>query len=545
MTSSSPKSNEPAKAEPKPSNPHAPLTKADVRKIFYGLMLGMFLSALNQTIVATALPTIGRDFGDFENLSWVIIAYLLSSTVVSPLYGKLSDIHGRRAMMLLAIGLFLAGSVVSAAAPDMALLIAGRTLQGIGGGGIVPLTQTTIADMITPRERGRYQAYMGTSWIVAGVAGPALGGVIAEYLHWSVIFWLNVPFGLIAALLTYHAMKRLPRHERPHQLDIVGAALMIAAATLLLIALTSGGTRVPWISSTIFVLVLASLALSLAFVWWLRLAPEPFLPLTVLRNPVMRAGTAATSWMLGAVLGLTVYMPLYFQVVHKLSATEAGLALIPIVVMTTPGSMVSGRSMMHLRRYKISAIVGAIIAIANREPHRALCPTCHAALRRDHRAHADRLRRWHRLSGRNRLDSECRAGAPSRNRDRCHEFLPCAREYARGRDHGRDPARRPWRRARARHRRGAFGRDRRRRRYRHGGRIPVRIRRRRYFLDCGACRSAAHGGASAAGTRDQCAAGRARGAARASGVESLSCVLRATWNEANDIARYLVRTVSS
>src|SRR6516225_3761397 len=318
MTSSSPKSHKPAKAEPKPSNPHAPLTKADVRKIFYGLMLGMFLSALNQTIVATALPTIGRDFGDFENLSWVIIAYLLSSTVVSPLYGKLSDIHGRRAMMLLAIGLFLAGSVVSAAAPDMALLIAGRTLQGIGGGGIVPLTQTTIADMITPRERGRYQAYMGTSWIVAGVAGPA----------------------------------------------IVGAALMIAAATLLLIALTSGGTRVPWISSTIFVLVLASLALSLTFVWWLRLAPEPFLPLTVLRNPVMRAGTAATSWMLGAVLGLTVYMPLYFQVVHKLSATEAGLALIPIVVMTTPGSMLSGRSMMHLRRYKISAIVGATIAIA-------------------------------------------------------------------------------------------------------------------------------------------------------------------------------------
>jgi EmrB/QacA subfamily drug resistance transporter len=364
MTSSSQRSNKPFKVEPKPSKPHAPLSKGDVRSIFYGLMLGMFLSALNQTIVATALPTIGRDFGDFEHLSWVIIAYLLSSTVVSPLYGKLSDIHGRRAMMLVAIGMFLVGSVVSAAAPDMAILIAGRTLQGIGGGGIVPLTQTTIADMITPRERGRYQAYMGTSWIVAGVAGPALGGAIAEYLHWSIIFWLNVPFGLIAGLLTYHAMKRLPRHERPHQLDIVGAALMIAAATLLLIALTSGGTRVPWISSTIFVLVVASLVLSLAFVWWLRLAPEPFLPLTVLRNPVMRAGTAATSWMLGAVLGLTVYMPLYFQVVHKLSATEAGLALIPIVVMTTPGSMLSGRSMMHLRRYKISAIVGATIAIA-------------------------------------------------------------------------------------------------------------------------------------------------------------------------------------
>src|SRR5262245_37285898 len=342
-----------------------PLSSAEVRNIFYGLMLGMFLSALNQTIVATALPTIGRDFGDFENLSWVIIAYLLSSTVVSPLYGKLSDIHGRRAMMLVAIGLFVAGSAISAAAPNIAVLIAGRTLQGIGGGGIVPLTQTTIADMITPRERGRYQAYIGTSWIIAGVAGPALGGIIAEHLQWSVIFWLNVPFGLAAALLSNRAMKRLPRYERPHQLDIIGAALMIAAATLLLIALTSGGVRAPWLSPSILGLIAGSLALTAVFIWWLKRAPEPFLPLTVLRNPVMRDGTAATSCMMGAVLGLTVYMPLYFQIVHRLSATEAGIALIPIVLMTTPGSITSGRSMMHLRRYKVSAIVGALIAIAS------------------------------------------------------------------------------------------------------------------------------------------------------------------------------------
>jgi EmrB/QacA subfamily drug resistance transporter len=344
---------------------NAPLSKQDLRRIFYGLMLAMFLSALNQTIAATALPTIGRQLGDFENLSWVIIAYLLSSTVVSPLYGKLSDIHGRRTMMLVAIGLFVAGSAVSAVATDMAVLIAGRTLQGIGGGGIVPLTQTTIADMIAPRERGRYQAYMGTSWIVAGVAGPALGGIIAEHLHWSLIFWLNVPLGLAAALLTSHAMKRLPRLERSHQVDIVGAALMMVAATLLLLALTSGGIRVPWLSPTMLALVAAAVAFTLLFAWWLTRTPQPFLPIAVLRNPVMRDGTAATSWTMAAVLGLTVYMPLYFQVVHKLSATDAGLALIPIVVMTTPGSMTSGRAMMHLRHYKISAIAGAIVAIAS------------------------------------------------------------------------------------------------------------------------------------------------------------------------------------
>src|SRR5207253_727079 len=238
MTPSRRNSNQIFKPEPMLATPNPRLSKADVRNIFYGLMLGMFLSALNQTIVATALPTIGREFGDFENLSWIIIAYLLSSTVVSPLYGKLSDIHGRRGMMLLAIGLFIAGSALCAAAPNMAILIAGRTLQGVGGGGIVPLTQTTIADMVTPRERGHYQAYIGTSWIVAGLTGPALGGAIAEHLHWSVIFWLNVPFGILAALLAHHAMKRLPRRAWPHQLDIVGAALMIAVATSLLLALT-------------------------------------------------------------------------------------------------------------------------------------------------------------------------------------------------------------------------------------------------------------------------------------------------------------------
>src|SRR5215467_7550288 len=268
MTSSSPKSHKPAKAEPKPSNPHAPLTKADVRNIFYGLMLGMFLSALNQTIVATALPTIGRDFGDFENLSWVIIAYLLSSTVVAPLYGKLSDIHGRRVMMLVALCLFAGGSAAAAVAPNMGVLIAARTLQGLGGGGIVPMVQTTIADMVTPRERGNYQAYMGIAWIVAGVVGPALGGVIADRRHWPAIFWLNVPLGIATAALVNRSMKRLPRHDRRHQLDPVGAALMIAASVALLLAVTSGGTRVPWTSPAMFALISAAIAMSVIFAWW-------------------------------------------------------------------------------------------------------------------------------------------------------------------------------------------------------------------------------------------------------------------------------------
>jgi EmrB/QacA subfamily drug resistance transporter len=342
----------------------APLTKAEIRRVFYGLMLGGFLSAVNQTIVATALPTIGRDLGDLGNLTWVIIAYLLSSTVVAPLYGKLSDIHGRRAMMLTALGLFIAGSAAAALAPNMAMLIAARALQGVGGGGITPLVQTTVADMVTPRERGHYQAYMGGAWVVAGVLGPALGGVIADQLHWSVIFWLNVPLGLLAALLTSASMKRLPRHERPHKLDMLGAGLMTAAAAALLLALTSGGTRFPWLSPTIFGLIGVSVTLALLLAWWLRRAPEPFLPLTVLANPVMRLGTLATSCALGVMTGFMIYLPLYYQVIHKLSATDSGLALIPVVIFTTPGSMMSGRAMMYLRHYKISALVGLGLTIA-------------------------------------------------------------------------------------------------------------------------------------------------------------------------------------
>jgi EmrB/QacA subfamily drug resistance transporter len=336
----------------------APLTRKEIHRIFYGLMLGGFLSAVNQTIVASALPTIGRDLGDLHNLSWVIIAYLLSSTVVAPLYGKLSDIHGRRAMILAAVGLFVAGSALSAVAPDMTLLIIGRTLQGIGGGGIVPMVQTTVADMVAPRERGLFQAYMGTAWIVAGVVGPVLGGIIADRLHWSVIFWLNVPLGVLTALLVWHSMARLPRHQRTHKLDFIGATLMIAASVAFLLALTSGGTRVPWISPTIFGLIGISMLLTLVFAWWLNQIGEPFLPLHVLANPVMRQGTIATSCGLSVMTGFMIYMPLYYQLVHALTPTQAGAALIPIIVFTTPGSMLSGRAMMYLTHYKVSPYIG-------------------------------------------------------------------------------------------------------------------------------------------------------------------------------------------
>jgi EmrB/QacA subfamily drug resistance transporter len=338
------------------------LGRREVIAIIGGLALSMFLGALNQTIVATALPTIGRAFDDFENLSWVVIAYLLTSTVVAPLYGKLSDIYGRRGMMLVALGIFMAGSAASAAAPSMLMLIFGRGLQGIGGGGIVPLTQSIIADAVPPRERGYYQAYTGSVWIVAGAAGPVLGGVIAEHLHWSVIFWLNVPLALAAAMLSNRQLKLVPVHERAHKIDLTGAALMMAAAIALLLALTWGGTRYPWLSQQIVILIVAAAALTAIFLWWVLRAPEPFLPVAVLNNPVMRAGCLTTACTQGVSIGLTIFVPLYYELVHGLSASDSGLALIPIVMMTTPGSYLSGRAMLYMDHYKWAPIVMLSIA---------------------------------------------------------------------------------------------------------------------------------------------------------------------------------------
>ena len=338
------------------------LGRREVVAIIGGLSLAMFLSALNQTIVATALPTIGRSFDDFENLSWVIIAYLLTSTVVAPLYGKLSDIYGRRGMMLVALGIFMAGSAASAAAPNMLMLILGRGLQGIGGGGIVPLTQSIIADAVPPRERGYYQAYTGSVWIVAGAAGPVLGGFIAEHWHWSVIFWLNVPLGIVAAMLSNWQLKRVPVHERAHKIDLVGAALMMSSAVALLLALTWGGTRYPWLSQPILFLLIIAAALTAIFIWWVLRAPEPFLPIAILKNPIMRAGCVTTACSQGVSIGLTIFAPLYYELVHGLSASNSGLALIPVVMMTTPGSYLSGRAMLYLDHYKWAPILMLSIA---------------------------------------------------------------------------------------------------------------------------------------------------------------------------------------
>jgi EmrB/QacA subfamily drug resistance transporter len=349
---------------PAPTSAHAPLAHAEIRTIVLGILLAMFLGALDQTIIATALPTIGHELADVENLPWVVTAYLLTATAATPLYGKLSDIHGRRAMLLVAIAIFVAASVLCAIAPNMGVLIVGRALQGLGGGGLLSLAQVIVGDVVLPLERGRYQGYISIVFAVASIGGPVIGGFFAQHLHWSLIFWINLPIGLLAFLMTNSVLKRLPRHERPHRLDVAGAAVMVAATVLLLLALTWGGTRFPWASLQIVVLLAGSALLWGLFAVRLLTAREPFLPLTLLTNPVVGFGTASVACVFGTMIGLSIFVPIYFQMVLGLSASASGLALIPLMGGTVIGSTASGQAMSRLTHYKRAPFAGLAGALA-------------------------------------------------------------------------------------------------------------------------------------------------------------------------------------
>ncbi|CAH1660050.1 MFS transporter [Hyphomicrobiales bacterium] len=342
----------------------APLAPADIRSILIGVMLAMFLAALDQTIVATALPTIGRDLNDVTHLSWIVTTYLLASTAVTPLYGKLADIHGRRVTLLAGIIVFLIGSIACALAPSLWLLVAARFTQGLGGGGLVALGQTIVGDMVPPKERGRYQVYFATVFLSSSLLGPVLGGVMAERLHWSVIFWINLPLGLVAYWMTNGALKRLPRHERPHRLDVLGAVLMTLATVSLLLALSWGGTAYPWRSLPILTLFGASLSLWALFAWRLRAASEPLIPLDLLGNQVVRLGTFAGGFGMGTFIGLTIYLPLYFETVMGMSATQSGLGLLPLTCGAVVGATSSGRAMSQLTHYKRVPLAGLFVALA-------------------------------------------------------------------------------------------------------------------------------------------------------------------------------------
>jgi EmrB/QacA subfamily drug resistance transporter len=343
--------------------PPGRLSDSQIRSIVIGLMTAMLLAALDQTIVATAMPTIGRALGDAENLPWIVTAYLLASTAVTPLYGKFSDIHGRRITLLVAIVSFIVGSVACALAPTMVTLALARGLQGIGGGGLISLAQTIIGDIMSPKERARYQVYIASVFVLASVAGPLLGGFLSQHFHWSLIFWINLPIGILALLMTNTQLKQLPRHERPHKLDFVGAFTLVAATVALLLALSWGGVRYSWAAPQVLGLLVISLLLWALFFMRLRTAAEPLIPIAILADRVVYSATLAACFAMGTLIGLTIYVPFFLEGVLGYTASQSGLALVPLMVGTVTGATISGRSMTYFRHYKRLPLVMMAISI--------------------------------------------------------------------------------------------------------------------------------------------------------------------------------------
>lgn len=330
--------------------------------IFVGLMLGMLLAALDQTIVATALPRITGDLGGIEHLSWVISAYLLASTVAMPLYGKLGDLFGLKLLFQISVIVFLAGSILAGLSQSMGQLIATRALQGLGGGGLMVLAFAIIGETVPPRERGRYQGYFGAAFGVSSIAGPLIGGFITDNLSWRWVFYVNIPFGLIAFAVIAAVIPKGERHERP-SIDFLGAALMTAATTMLVLVTTWGGNQYDWGSPVILGLSALTLVAGVAFVLVELRTPEPIVPVRLFSNGAFRVSTTV-SFILGlAMFGSLGFLPLFLQVVTGASATNSGLAMFPMMGGVFVASILSGNVISRTGRYKPFPVVGTAIGV--------------------------------------------------------------------------------------------------------------------------------------------------------------------------------------
>ena len=332
--------------------------RREVLIILPGLLLAIMLAMLDQLIVSTALPRIVGDLGGVTHLSWVVTAYVLASTVTTPLYGKLGDQYGRKRWLMVAIVIFLIGSALSGLAHSMDQLIAFRALQGLGAGGLLTGAIATIGDLVSPRERGQYMGYIMGVMTLAMIAGPLVGGYITENFSWRWIFYINMPIGG-AALVYLAATMHLPRHRIEHKIDYAGAVTLAIAATSIILMTTWGGTQYAWASAQVIGLAALAILSTAAFLIVEARAAEPVLPLGVFRNRNFTVAIAM-SFLLGLVLfGALTFLPLYQQTVQHLSPTASGLMLIPMMLGSTVTALISGQVTTKTGRYKVLPIIGA------------------------------------------------------------------------------------------------------------------------------------------------------------------------------------------
>jgi EmrB/QacA subfamily drug resistance transporter len=337
------------------------LSHRQILLLMSGLMTGMLLAALDQTIVGTALPTIVGKLGGINHYSWVVTAYLLASTASTPLYGKVSDLYGRRPVLMFAIGAFTLGSLLAGASQNMTQLIVTRGIQGLGAGGLMTLAFTIISDVLPPRDRARYQGLFGAVFGLASVAGPLVGGYFAQH-DWRWIFYINVPIAILAIVVCNQVLRLVPHHKREHRIDWLGAVLMVGAVVCLLLALSFGGsTGWAWGSGRIIGLFVAFAVLAVAFLLVELRAAEPVLPLRLFRHPTFSIANAATFILGFSMFGAIIYVPLYLQIVKGATPTKSGLLMLPMMAGIIFTSIASGRVISHVARYKWFTVAGTAI----------------------------------------------------------------------------------------------------------------------------------------------------------------------------------------
>ena len=348
--------------QPGTMEPSAPanFSREQVMRVITGILICMFLGALDQTVVVPAVPAIAADLNSYGHLSWIISAYLLTTTAATPIYGKLSDLYGRRALLLPAIIWFMAASVLCGAAQSLPQLVAFRALQGLGGAGLLSMAQAAIADVIAPRERGKYQAYFSGVWAAASIAGPVLGGWITDALSWRWIFWINVPIGAIAFVLSSRALRILTVRRVRAKIDYVGAILLTTVITCALLILSWGGETFPWLSWPIAALGAASLTALSLLAWQERRVAEPLLPPRLFRNSVLTLGVTAGSLATACIFGAAFLLPLLFQLLHGASASDSGTLVVPFLGGIVVGAFSAGMAARWIGRCKALMLSGFV-----------------------------------------------------------------------------------------------------------------------------------------------------------------------------------------